>query len=153
MLKREPNPAIEADFLSATERLVNNCPEHELLKKEVERKGAVRLTIKSVALEAGHSRTLLARSNSKYNSTRKKVLDRISRKKEPKYDLTTELRSTIKDLTEKLRLAQSETLHHFNARIDAEKEAERWRNAYRAEHDNRIQGRKVESITRRKAPK
>lgn len=65
----------ERDFTEALERLEKGTPRHQRLKA-LAFKGALRITISSVALEAGRSRTLIGTADCAYPGIRSRILDR-----------------------------------------------------------------------------
>ena len=64
----------ERDFIEALERLKKGTPRHQRLKA-LAAKGALRITISSVALEAGRSRTLIGTADCAYPAIRNRILD------------------------------------------------------------------------------
>lgn len=65
----------ELDFTEALERLEKGAPKHQRLRA-LAAKGALRITISSVALEAGRSRTLIGTADCAYPEIRSRILDR-----------------------------------------------------------------------------
>jgi hypothetical protein len=64
----------ERDFTEALERLEKGTPRHQRLRA-LAAKGALRITISSVALEAGRSRTLIGTADCAYPAIRNRILD------------------------------------------------------------------------------
>lgn len=62
------------DFEAALARLVANEPTHELLIDRAS-KGELKITISSVAMEAGRSRTLIGHKNCSLPEVRKQILE------------------------------------------------------------------------------
>ncbi len=63
----------ERDFSEALERLERGTPRHQRLKALAAR-GALRITVSSVALEAGRSRTLIGTADCAYPEIRNRIL-------------------------------------------------------------------------------
>lgn len=63
----------ERDFSEALERLERGTPRHQRLKA-LAAKGALRVTVSSVALEAGRSRTLIGTADCAYPEIRNRIL-------------------------------------------------------------------------------
>lgn len=68
-----PNQA-ERDLSEALERLERGAPRNQRLKA-LAAKGALRITVSSVALEAGRSRTLIGTTDCPYPEIRNRILD------------------------------------------------------------------------------
>jgi hypothetical protein len=96
----------ERDFIEALERLEKGMPRHQRLKA-LAAKGALRVTISSVALEAGRSRTLIGTANCAYPGIRNRILD----ERQP-----TTQRRTQDDIIARLR-RDNQALKAENARI------------------------------------
>jgi hypothetical protein len=80
----------------------------------------------TVSLEAGHSRTLIGKTDCRYPRIRKKIEDAKVAKNTPPTtytELNAGLRADKKELSHQLNLYKSEALEHFTARIKAEKTA------------------------------
>lgn len=69
-----PKKDVEAEFLAALDRLKSGTPTVPSLIARA-RTGKVRITISSVALEAGRSRTLIGMATCQFPAVRKAVLD------------------------------------------------------------------------------
>ena len=126
-LKKEAPPidGIEQDFMDAIGRLREGKPRNKLLKARVA-KGILKVNTSTVALEAGHSRTLIGKKICRYPRVRfdieggKVLPDAIPT---TYTELIDNLRSAKITLATQLNLYKSEVLEHFTARNKAEKAA------------------------------
>ena len=133
-LKREapPQDPIEQDFLAAIERLRDGEPKNKKLKAR-KANGTLKINVASVALEAGHSRTLIAlETGCRYP----RVRELIKQAKSGRTALPTtvseviaRLRAENVNLQAQVKIYQATALVHFKARDKAEKEAVRERDA------------------------
>jgi hypothetical protein len=126
-----PQDLIEKDFLDALKRLQEGGPINKALKA-AKAKGALKITISNVALEAGRSRTLIALESCRYPRVRemiKQAKDGITAIPTTHTQLIERLRASIADLKTQKAQYQAEATVHFLARIKAEKEAARERAA------------------------
>lgn len=126
-LKSEAPPVdqIEQDFLDAISRLREGKPRHKLLKGRSQR-GKLKVNPSTVALEAGHSRTLIGKITCRYPRVRLKIeADQVSSNAVPvtHTELIGSLRSAKLTLAAQVNLYKSEALEHFTARKKAEKAA------------------------------
>lgn len=99
---------IEGDFLQALDRLKAGRPLHEKNVALAE-DGRLKITISAVALEAGHSRTLIGKISCKYPHVRERILAAIA-PSEPKVtadSIIRRLRKENDELTSRLSLALS----------------------------------------------
>ena len=123
---------IELDFLDAIRRLQDGEPRHKKLKAQ-KAKGTLKLNFSSVALEAGRARTLIAlEQGCRYPRVREMVKQAKSGRTAlptTHTELIQRLRSDKVDLTAQVKKYQAEAVAHFQARIKAEEEAKRERNA------------------------
>lgn len=138
---------IRKDFLAAIERIVANSPRDERLIKQM-KKGRLKITFSSVALEAGHSRTHIALVRCRLPDVRKRVLDlRVGRESATSaVDVIVKLRAELRALkieTDLLRAGHVELLFQ---RDEALKEAKRWRDAYQRCRSDSEDARKVVRI-------
>lgn len=69
----EGTNGVERDFLEALERLEKGIPRHQRLRA-LAAKGALRVSISSVALEACRSRTLIGTADCAYPAIRKRIM-------------------------------------------------------------------------------
>jgi hypothetical protein len=133
-LKKEapPQDLIEQDFLDAIERLRDGEPKNKQLKAR-KAKGTLKVNVANVALEAGHSRTLIAmETGCRYP----RVRELIKQAKTGHNELPTTLNEVIArlradnaELRAQLNTHKAAVLAHFNARDKAENEAVRERAA------------------------
>lgn len=127
-----PQDAIEQDFLGAIERLRDSEPRNKKLKAR-KAHGTLKINFASVALEAGHSRTLIALDTGcRYPRVRELVRQaKIGRTSLPTTvsDVNERLRAENVELQCKVRIYQATVLIHFKARDKAEKAATRERAA------------------------
>lgn len=133
-LKKEapPQDLIEQDFLDAIDRLRDGEPKNKHLKA-CKAKGTLKVNVVNVALEAGHSRTLIAlETGCRYP----RVRELIKQAKTGHNGLPTTLNEVIArlradnaELRIQLNTHKAAVLAHFNARNKAEKEAARERAA------------------------
>ncbi|SDG90703.1 hypothetical protein [Janthinobacterium sp. YR213] len=131
-LKKEapPQDPIEQDFLAAIDRLQDGEPKNKQLKVR-KAKGTLKVNVANVALEAGHSRTLIAlETGCRYP----RVRELIKQAKTGHNGLPTTLNEVIArlradnvELRAQLNSHKAALLAHFNARDKAEKEAARER--------------------------
>lgn len=98
---------VAADFRSALKRLKDGKPEHEELKERLAN-DKLRINIRSVALEAGHSRTLIGHDGCLYPDERKLVLDAVigdpAKRKETLRQEILRLRNEVSELKDTLYL-------------------------------------------------
>lgn len=101
--------SIERDFIDALDRLSIGRPNHpELI--EAAHEGRLRVSIRSVALEAGHSHSLIDNDRSVYGEVRKRILGYIEAGEPAKRAraLAEERKNRVRDLS--LERAESLTL-------------------------------------------
>lgn len=131
-LKKEapPQDPIEQDFLDAIDRLRDGLPKNKQLKGR-RAKGTLKVNVANVALEAGHSRTLIAlETGCRYP----RVRELIKQAKSGHVGLPTtlnevidQLRADNAELRVQINTHKAAVMEHFNARDKAEKEAARER--------------------------
>ncbi len=127
-----PQDPIEQDFLLAIDRLREGVPKNKQLKAR-KAKGTLKVNVANVALEAGHSRTLIAlETGCRYP----RVRELIKQAKAGHDGLPTTLNEVIArlradnaELRIQLNTHKAAVLEHFNAREKAESEAARERAA------------------------
>ncbi|SDC53868.1 hypothetical protein SAMN05216345_102675 [Cupriavidus sp. YR651] len=128
-LRREP-PAdmdpIEQAFRDALQRLIDGKPKNEKLK-ELASKGTLRINPTNVAIEAGHSRTLIGMDECRYPIVRQL----IKQAKQGKSSLPTthteliqRLRADKAELIVRVNQYKAEATAHYLARVKAEKRAD-----------------------------
>jgi hypothetical protein len=131
-LKKEapPQDRIEQDFLDAIDRLREGEPKNKKLKARVA-KGTLKVNVANVALEAGHSRTLIAlEEGCRYPRVReliKQAKTGESRLPTTLNEVIAQLRGENAELRVQLKMHKATVLAHFIARDKAEKEAARER--------------------------
>lgn len=155
-LKEEapPQDPIEQDFLDAIDRLRDGEPKNKLLKARKAR-GTLKVNVANVALEAGHSRTLIAlETGCRYP----RVRELIKQAKTGHDGLPTTLNEVIArlradnaELRVQLGAHKATVLAHFNAREKAENEAARERAAASRLRREIAESGKVVAITSREA--
>jgi hypothetical protein len=124
-IEAPPVDPIERDFLDAFTRLQSGTPKHKKLKESAAR-GILKINPSTVALEAGHSRTLIGTNLCRYPRVRDKILGAKKNSDSPPStytELIDNLRGKKAELARALKLVKSEVLEHFNARVKAEKVA------------------------------
>lgn len=84
---------VERDFMEALERLERGIPRQPRLRTLLS-KGALRVSISSVALEAGRSRTLIGTADCAYPAIRKRIMDgqRLPAQRRTQDDIIAQLR-------------------------------------------------------------
>lgn len=133
-IKKEapPQDPIEQDFLDAIDRLREGEPKNKKLKARAA-KGTLKVNVANVALEAGHSRTLIAlETGCRYPRVRelvKQAKTGQSRLPTTLNEVIARLRAENAALKVQLKMHKAAVLAHFNARDKAEKEAARERAA------------------------
>lgn len=95
---------IEKALMAALRRLIDGKPRNPDLK-QLSRRGGLRVNFTTVAIEAGHSRTLIATKDCRYPQVREAVLEVMQPKKESK-----STRAMIKDLR-----AENKEVKHRNS--------------------------------------
>ncbi|WP_374359904.1 hypothetical protein [Pseudoduganella danionis] len=123
---------IEQDFLDAIDRLRDGEPKNKQLKVR-KAKGTLKVNVANVALEAGHSRTLIAlETGCRYPRVReliKQAKTGHSRLPTTLNEVIARLRAENAELRVQLNTHKAAVLAHFNARDKAENEAARERAA------------------------
>ena len=117
--------AIEQDFMDAITRLRAGKPRHKMLKESAAR-GKLKINPSTVALDAGHSRTLIGKKVCRYPRIRALIEGtKVATNALPTTytQLIERLRSDKGGLTAQLNLYKSEALEQFTARMKAEKTA------------------------------
>ncbi|MGX9787094.1 hypothetical protein [Janthinobacterium agaricidamnosum] len=119
---------IEQDFLEAFDRLCDGEPKNKKLKAR-KVKGTLKVNASNVALEAGHSRTLIAlETGCRYPRIRELIkqhtagLDGVPTTLN---EVIKRLRADNAELRSQLNTHKAAVLAHFTARDKAEKEAAR----------------------------
>jgi hypothetical protein len=123
---READP-IEQDFLDALQRLVEGKPKNKELKASA-KEGKLKINISNVALESGHSRTLIALEDCRYPTAREAIMDAKGGKKALPTTYThliANLRADVARLKAERRLLETTMATHVLARRKAEVHARR----------------------------
>ena len=126
-----PLDIIEQDFLEALKRLEDGEPTNRKLKS-IRAKGALKITAINVALEAGRSRTLIAMNSCRYPRVREMIKQAKGGKTAAPTTYTQliqRLRREIAEMKIQKERYQAEATAHYLARIKAEKEATREKEA------------------------
>ncbi|ERL03067.1 hypothetical protein O999_04915 [Pseudomonas putida LF54] len=124
---------VRQDYLKALQRLIEGTP---LAKQNVAKAsiGKLKVTISAVAVEAGRSRSLISREGGKYSDVREHILNYMAGKshagKNRKFEIDT-LKSQVSKLKVELKLALEAQAVLVIERMRAEREADKWRRAYR----------------------
>lgn len=133
-LKKEapPQDPIEQHFLAAIDRLLDGEPKNKQLKAR-KAKGMLKVNVANVALEAGHSRTLIAlEAGCRYPRVRELIKQaKTGHSGLPRTlnEVIERLRADNAELRAQLNTHKAAVLAHFTARDKAEKEAARERAA------------------------
>lgn len=123
---RKPDP-IAQDFLDALQRLVEGRPTHKDLKAKA-KSGTLKVNPSNVALEAGHSRTLIGLEDCRYPKVREAVmLAKGGAKALPTTytQLISSLRADLATVKAERRLLETTMADHVLARRKAEVHARR----------------------------
>lgn len=123
---RKPDP-IEQAFLDALRRLVEGKPTHKILKAKA-KEGRLKVNSFNVALEAGHSRTLIALEDCRYPKVREAVkLAQGGKTAMPTTytQLIASLRADLATVKAEKRLLETTMADHVLARRKAEVHARR----------------------------
>jgi len=136
---RVPIAAVEGAFHKAIDRLLAGKPTVLKLRR-LAAEGRLNINPSTVALEAGHSRTLIALETCRLPSVRNRILsetrgDEIATPRTAA-EVITRLREQIVQLKRELAAALEGQSEHFLARELAEREAAKWRDAFRRKEDH-----------------
>jgi hypothetical protein len=147
--KRSTIESVEKDFHEALDRLIAGKPRTPRLKRHAS-EGRLNINPTTVALEAGHSRTLIAVANCRLPSVRNRIIETNDRNDiaapRTASEVITKLREQVIDLKRQLGSAIEAQAGHFLAREKAERESEKWRHALKRESDHTQQDAKVRLI-------
>lgn len=131
-IEAPPQDSVEQDFMEAIDRLQENEPKNKKLKA-LKAKGKLKINFTNVALEAGHSRTLIAlETGCRYPGARERTKQLMSGHHGPPTTLNEvikQLRAENLELKLQVKTHKAAVLAHFNAREKAEQEAARERAA------------------------
>lgn len=124
---RARSDEVERDFLSAIDRLIKHKPRNMGLKRKIVR-GTFKFSFSAVAMEAGHSRTLIALENCAYPVVRRRIIELMA-PVGTSMSLTSVnfgLRARNKELERKLKFQVHELANHIAARHAAERRLARY---------------------------
>lgn len=124
----EYTDAYERDFMVALQSLVEGRPTKKILKDLLRKKGRLPINAVNLAIEAGHSRTLIAMENCKYPRVREALkLARVGRTAEPTTytQLIQNLRADLAQEKSHRKLLQLQMSEQFTARMRAEESVKR----------------------------
>ena len=146
---RMPIAAVERAFHEAIDRMLAGKPKTQKLRR-LAAEGRLSINPSTVALEAGHSRTLIALETCRLPSVRNRILtvargDEVAAPRTAA-EVITRLRAQVVQLRHQLAAALEGQSEHFLARELAEREAAKWRDAFRRIEDQAQQGSKVSPI-------
>lgn len=117
---------IEQDFIAALGRLSEGEPTNKQLKLRKSR-GTLKINISTVALEAGHSRTLIALADRSRYPLVRELIERSQVTERPPPTTLSEVNSRQRaeniEVKAQLNLYKALVLTHFKARETAEKQA------------------------------
>lgn len=121
-----PADQVEKDFLLALERLQAGKPKDKKLQAAV-KAGKLRISVTTVATEAGHSRTLIGHKGCKYPSVRDRI---VALKADPAnptrlQDIVAARRQDVARLSRELKLSQSQVAALVVRNIQLEQEVAR----------------------------
>lgn len=135
---------IELDCNSAIDRLLAGKPTEPSLIKLAER-GRLKISFESVALEAPCSRTLLSLQECRLPQVRKRILELGAdcARKQPSNAKQINLEAEISKLITERDMALQMQQEHFLAREAAERDACKWRDAYKRLKDQIHQTKSV----------
>lgn len=137
--RRAPIRAVERAFHDAIDRLLAGKPKVPKLRR-LAAEGRLNINPSTVALEAGHSRTLIGLENCRLPAVRNRILSETRRDEiatpRTAAEVITRLREQIVQLKRELAAALEGQSEHFLARELAEREAAKWRDAFRRKEDH-----------------
>lgn len=119
--------SIEQDFVDALQRLLDGKPNCKVLKASL-KIGKLKINASNVALEAGHSRTLIGMDGCRYPAVREAItLAKGVKKSAPSTytQLIQNLRADLARAKADIKLLQLQITAHFTARMTAEDNARR----------------------------
>lgn len=131
-VKSRAMDSVEEDLLAAFERLVQGRPKDRELRKAAT-EGRLKINVTNVAKEARRSRTLIGMDACRYPNVRERVLgfEPVTRTDRSAADTILRLREASASLRRERDQALAEAVAHFHARERAEREAQRWKEAFR----------------------
>lgn len=118
--------AVRRDFEMALERLLEGKPTNKKLREQA-RAQKLRITVAAVALEAGHSRTLIGSEDCRFPQIRDRILDISRGKDQPVTTVTrlaTSLRATNAQLRAEVKVLRSQQALMLARMIEAERKAD-----------------------------
>jgi hypothetical protein len=124
---------IEQDFLDALDRLKAGRPQNPKLREKVRKGKPVKISISTVAQEAGRARGLIALENCRYPRIRQLVLIESGVPGvEPgnRDDVIANLRAQVAELRTQLADANDHAAYHLDLRTRAERKAADYQSRY-----------------------
>lgn len=150
----EAHDPIEQDFMNALQRLLDGKPTEKKLKALLKQKGKLPLNAVNVALEAGHSRTLISMDVCRYPKVREAI--RIAKGDKTAgpstyTQLIQNLRTDLAQAKAEKKLLQVQIGVHFTARMTAEENAKRLERVVAQLRKELLEMHKVASLPSKKA--
>lgn len=139
---------IKNDFIEALGRLINKIPCNSRNLQRL-RKGKLEITLSSVADEAERSRSLIARSGTKYHEVRNMILNHGKRKVLLRGGGVRKLEKAKLenlDLRKRLELSLEAQAQMLFEKTRVERDSARWLKAYRALQEQVKRGGNVVSV-------
>lgn len=148
--KRLPIVAVEKAFNEAIDRIIARKPRHPKLR-HLAKQDRLTISPSSVALDAGHSRTLIGMEGCRLPKVRDRIL-KLSRPDDvapPRSASAAIAQLRVETLTLRSQVAAALEAQqaHFLAREKAERDAAKWRDAFRRLNETPPSGGNVVPIT------
>lgn len=138
-LGRAPRSVVEQDFNAAIDRLLAGKPRNRKLR-DLADSGRLSTTFANVALEAERSRSLIAHKNCAYQEVRSRIVALMESDSRADGNTTQDkiakLRLEVAHLKEQLAAALDVQVESLLARERAEREANKWRQAFKRLKDD-----------------
>jgi len=154
--RRSPLKIVERDFHDAIDRMVGGRPKSFRLKR-LAAEGRLFINPTTVAEEAMRSRTLIALEDCRLPSVRNRILELSHAKEVTIPRSSAEVISSLREQNIELQRALSASLEcqqeHFMARERAEREAAKWRDAFKREQDHAKEDGKILPLWQRSGEK
>lgn len=135
---RASRAVVQSEFNAAIDRLILGKP-NDVKLREIAASGRLTISYATVAQEAGRSRSLIAHKNCAYQEIRSRVVGLMvgaATERPTSKDKVARMRLEIGELKEKLAAALDAQAEHFHARERAEREANKWREAFKRAKDD-----------------